>query len=281
VASATFLLGLLLMEGHEAKAAPIVTTSTTPVDFGDVVVGQSGIAVNDRWTITGQNSGDPLSISSAATPFTGAGSSTRLSSSSKTVSYDFSPSAMGTVSDTLVGRDVATTGSSASLTLTGSATVVPTTTKGTGTRSAGTVGTVDLATVSYKTATALILDLRSVPTDQNGGNAGLANPPIDKYSISGANVADFSVAIADNSGITHGAMLEVPMPVPSTIAYPSRISSLTTFTDEGTGLGGYGDNFTYALTVLSVPEPASLALLGAGLAGLVGFRRLKRGAPRG
>ena len=281
VASATFLLALLLVGGHEAKAAPIVASSMTPMNFGDGLDGQSDTAVNDRWTTSGQNPDAPLSVSSAATPFTGAGSSTRLSNSSKTsetVSYNFSPSAIGTVSDMIVGRDVTTTGSPASLALTDWATAIPTTT--TGTVSAGTGRAVDLATVSYKTATTLFLDLRSVPTDQNGGNAGLTNPPIDKYSISGANVADFVVAIADNSVITQGATVEVPMSVTSTIVYSSRISSLTAFTDAGTGLGGYGDNFTYALTALSVPEPTSLALLGAGLAGLVSFRRRKRGAPR-
>jgi hypothetical protein len=42
------------------------------------------------------------------------------------------------------------------------------------------------------------------------------------------------------------------------------------------GYGGTGDTFTYALTAFSVPEPTSLAALGAGLAGLAGLAGIRR-----
>jgi hypothetical protein len=72
----------------------------------------------------------------------------------------------------------------------------------------------------------------------------------------------------------------VPITVTSLVPYSSLASSLTIFTDEATGLGGYGDNFTYALLAKSVPEPTSLAVLGAGLAGLASFRRRKVAAQK-
>ena len=81
--------------------------------------------------------------------------------------------------------------------------------------------------------------------------------------------------------ITEGGMLVVPITVTSDTPYSTLTSSLTIFTDEDTALGGYGENFTYALTATSVPEPTSLAVLGAGLAGLASFRRRKRGAQEG
>lgn len=181
------------------------------------------------------------------------------------VSSNFSPSARGAVSDTIVGRDVGTTGTTASLPL-----------AGTGVAPVEPSNSDNFATVSYKTATALFLDLPNASPDQNGGNANPTNLTPDKFLISSPNVTNFSVAIADNSGLTQDAVLEVPMPVTSTMAYWSLVSGLTISTDEGSGRGGYGNDFTDALTALSVPELTSLAVLGAGLAGLISFRRRKR-----
>ena len=52
-------------------------------------------------------------------------------------------------------------------------------------------------------------------------------------------------------------------------------ANLTLFTDESAGLGGAGDTFTYLLSI-RIPEPGSMAVLGAGLAGLACFRRRRR-----
>jgi hypothetical protein len=53
-------------------------------------------------------------------------------------------------------------------------------------------------------------------------------------------------------------------------------STLTIFTDEGAANGGTGDTFSFALTASAVPEPASMAIVGAGLAGLAGLRRRRK-----
>jgi hypothetical protein len=122
LASATSLLALLLMEGHEAKAAPIVTTTTTPINFGDILVDQASAVTAGVWTISGQTKNDVLSISPASSPFAGAGSSTTLGNTNTTThstSYSFSPSARGTISETITGSDITRTSTSASLTITG------------------------------------------------------------------------------------------------------------------------------------------------------------------
>jgi PEP-CTERM motif len=270
--------------------------SITVANTGNANLAGSGNAYNLNGSIgpisSGSFSGAASSISLASNA-TGSTSSTATSTlgytytpgssraaTSTTVSIAFSNgNANGTnlsqsVAATLTGSAVGPTYAS---TLAGKGVDTPTSGNGTG-HTAGSAGaTINFGTVSYKVASTLYLDLGNVTTDANGGNANLTNLTIDAYSITGGNASDFSISSVA-SVITEGGMLVVPITVTSDIPYSQLNSSLTIFTDEGTGLGGYGQNFTYALTALSVPEPTSLAVLGAGLAGLAGFRRRKRAA---
>ena len=105
----------------------------------------------------------------------------------------------------------------------------------------------------------------------------LTNLTIERYSISGANASSFSIGtFTANSIITEGGELILPITVTSSSGAGPLTSTLTIFTDESTGLGGVGDTFTYLLSARSIPEPTSLAVLGAGLAGLASFRRRRK-----
>lgn len=242
--------------GFAASAATInlVSNATSPTALGTTATSTLG------YTYTPGSSRGSSSVTDSITFSDGNSNGTNAL---QTVAATLTGSAVGpTYASTLVGKGVNTPA-----------------VNGTG-HTAGAAGaTISFGVVSYNVATTLLLDLGNVTTDANGGNANLTNLTIDAYSITGANASAFSVSSV-SSVITEGGMLVVPITVTSNIPYSTLSSSLTIFTDEGTGLGGYGENFTYALTATSVPEPTSLAVLGAGLAGLAGFRRRKSAAQK-
>ena len=130
--------------------------------------------------------------------------------------------------------------------------------------------TINFGTLALGSTETLDLAVQNVGTNANGSLL-----TIESYSITGTDASSFSVSLTPGSVIDQGGTLIVPITV-----YASKVgeltSNLTLFTDQGAGLGGAGATFTYFLDPLSTPEPASIAIIGAGLAGLATMRRRRR-----
>ncbi len=130
--------------------------------------------------------------------------------------------------------------------------------------------TINFGTIALGSTETLDLALQNVGTNPNGSVL-----TIEGYSITGTDASSFSASLTAGSVIDQGGTLIVPITV-----YATRVgeltSNLTLFTDQGAGLGGAGATFTYSLDPTSSPEPASIAVIGVGLAGLANMRRRRR-----
>jgi len=269
----------------------------TVANIGNANLAGTGTAYNLNGSVAAVSSG-AFSVSAASISLESNATGSTSSTATSTLGYTYTPgSARATTSTTATiaftdGNSAGTNLSqSVAATITGSA-VGPTyqssirggavdtpTVKGTSGSVASAGSTISFGTVGKSQSQTVYLALQNTTTDANGGNALLTDLTIDKYTITGVNASAFSISSIGGSVITEGGMLLVPITVTGTSLVGTLNSTLTIFTDESVALGGAGDTFTYALTAYSVPEPTSLAVLGAGLAGLASFRR--RRTPRG
>nr|WP_294516254.1 PEP-CTERM sorting domain-containing protein [uncultured Rhodopila sp.] len=92
-------------------------------------------------------------------------------------------------------------------------------------------------------------------------DAAASNGTIEGYALAARSAA---------AGST-GATVQMPIRV-STISYGFLNSSLTVFSDESGAFVGVGQTFN-GLTSLTIPEPASVGIMAAGLIGLAAARR--------
>jgi PEP-CTERM motif len=137
-------------------------------------------------------------------------------------------------------------------------------------------------------ATARLFDsstlLGTFETSQACLNLGTCSPLVPSFvapmSIYGLNspVIDFTSIL---NGTIHG-ILDITLDKPIAFDPGSSFNFffVTHATARGTGMGGYFRGYDSVTVLTSAPEPASIMLLGVGLASLAARRRRKKSEPR-
>jgi hypothetical protein len=279
------------------------TTATSTITVSNI--GNGNRATGSTSNVASNLNGS-ISTTNLASGVTGPGVGTSFSlpdASSTTLAYTYAPTSRsgGTVSSTINlafsngntnGSNTAQTQSSVFVnqavgpvyqsSVTGGPTAPGSGVTGTGTPTPtqhGSVGpagqTINFGTLSYNQSETVYLTLKNTTSDPGGA---LTNLTIENYSIAGTGAYEFHPSLLAGSVISeNGGLLILPITLIAT-GGGALNSSLTIFTDESAALGGAGDTFTYTLTAFAVPEPATMAVLGAGLAGLASIRRRRKQA---
>jgi len=271
---------------NQVRVGTTATATTTVTNIGNGNLAGAGSAYNLN--------GSVVSTGLASGVTTSGGTFSLPDSATTTFGYTFAPLSRGSVTSTGViafsngnsaGTNTSQTVSSVftnqgvgpvyssglSTTSTGAGAVANTPTPVANGSIGAASGSINFGTVGYNKSLTVYLAIRNTTPDVAA--ASLTNMTIEGFSISGLNASSYSVTLTNGSVITAGGQLVVPITVLGTSLYGLLNSTLTIFTDESAALGGVGDTFTYSLTALSVPEPASIAVVGAGLAALAGLRR--------
>jgi len=134
--------------------------------------------------------------------------------------------------------------------------------------------TLDLGLIDYFDVSNFLLNIANITPDDDGGNTDLTDLTITGVSISGADADKFSIlGFTPGTTVSKAGNLDLDIEFSPGGMLGVFDAVLTIETDEGTVLGGDGNDYVFNLTGEAVPEPASLALVAVGGLVLVSRRR--------